>query len=806
MSIQHDLAFARRSLWRSPVVTITAVLSLAAGLAGTATVFSLTDTLLFRPQAGLREPGRLVDVGRLEGGEGFRTLSYPNYVDLRERNVVLEGLAAYRGEGTPFGLTVDGSAVRVVAGQVSANYFDVLGVTMAAGRGFLSQEERDGEPVAVLGHALWRRWFAEDPGVIGRAVRLNGRPFTVVGVTPAGFGGYGLVAHALWVPLTSYQSRDFARLTFRAGGWLLAVGRLEAGATLEQARTDLGVIGRALEREFPEANRGRGVSVGPSSTVPHEARPLIGTFMGLLFAMVTLVLLIACMNVGGILLARGATRSREIAVRLALGARRSRLIRLLLAEGLLLAALGSLVGTAGTWAALRLLTRLVPVLPVDIVMDFRVDWRVLAFSACLATLAGVLCGIAPAFQGVRVNLAASMRPDGTASKRPWRIRQLFVVAQISLTVCLVICAALLARSLGRAGSLDPGFTSEGVEVVQLDLRLAGYDETTGPVFAANLLARIEQLPGVGAVASARVVPLTMVANSEGVLWRPEQFGRREAAIDADWNVVTPRYFDAMEMAIVRGRPFRPADDRLAADVVIVNETLASRVWPGDDPIGRRLVYGESESRELQVVGVARDSKYVRLGEGPQPFIYVPFAQHYHPEMSVLVKTSGASVIPAVRTLLREVDPYLPLQRASTLAEATAFGLVPNRLAALVAAAGGLVGALLAALGVYGVTAHWAGQRRKEIGIRMALGSLRSQVVQMVVRQGVVLGSLGVVVGAGLATGVSQVLAALLFGVRPLDWQSFVAAVVSMMVITIGASLVPARRAASISPMDVLRHE
>jgi putative ABC transport system permease protein len=806
MSIRHDLAFARRSLWRSPVLTITAVVSLAAGLAGTATVFSLTDALLFRHQAAIREPRQLVDVGRVEGGARFRTLSYPNYVDLRDRNTVFEGLAAYRGEGTPFGLTVDDTAIRVVAGQVSANYFDVLGVTMAAGRGFLSAEERNGDAVAVLGHALWRRWFEGDPGVIGRTVRLNGQPFTVVGVTPAEFGGYGLVAHDLWVPLTSYQSRDFARLTFRAGGWLLAIGRLQAGTTLEQARANLATIARALEREFPEANRGRGVSAGPSSAVPHEARPVIGTFMGLLFAMVTLVLLIACTNVAGILLARGAMRSREMAVRLALGAGRSRLIRLLLTEGVLLAAIGSTVGLAGAWAALRLLTGLVPVLPLDILVDFRLDWRVVAFSVCLAALAGVLCGLAPAFQGARVDLTASVRPDAVTSRRPWRVRQLFVVAQISMAVCLVICAALLARSLSRAASLDPGFVSEGVEVVQLDLRLAGYDETTGPVFAADLLSRIERLPGAGAVASARVVPLTMIANSQGVLWRPEQYGQREAAIDADWNIVTPRYFDAMQMAIVRGRPFRPADDRLSADVVIVNETLASRVWPGEDPIGRRLVYEESGRREMQVVGVARDSTYVRLGEGPQPFIYVPFAQHYHPEMAVLVKTSGTSVIPAVRALVREVAPYLPLRRASTLSEATAFGLVPHRLAALVAGAGALIGALLAALGVYGVTAHWAGQRTKEIGIRMALGAVRAHVVGMVVGQGALLAGLGVIVGAGLAAGVSQLLASLLFGVQPLDWLSFGAGILSMMAIAIGASLMPARRAASVAPMEALRHE
>jgi predicted permease len=694
--------------------------------------------------------------------------------------------------------------MRIVGGQVTANYFEVLGVAMATGRGFLPHEERDGVPVVVISHALWQSRFGEDPGVTGRTVRLNGQPYTVVGVAAEGFHGYGMIADTLWVPLTSYIDEGGVRLTFRAGGWLLGVARLREGVSVEQARANLSAIARDLEREFPADNTGRGVSVGPASIIPQSARTGVGTFLALLFALVAFVLLIACMNVGGMLLARGASQSREMAVRLALGAGRSRLLRLLVTEGLLLAALGSVLGTMGAWAIVRLLGRLAPVLPFDIVLDFRVDWRVVAFSLLVATAAGVLCGLAPALQSARVDLAAFVRPDAVAARGRLRLREAFVVAQVSLSVLLVICAALLARSVAHASTMDPGFVSDRIEVAGVDLRLAGYDETTGPAFARDLVSRIERLPGVEAAASTRVVPLTLVSNSQGVLWRPEQYGLRDAAIDADWTMVTPRFFTTVGMPILRGRPFGEADLPGAADVAIVNETLAARVWPGEDPIGRQLVYGEPERRALLVVGVARDAKYAMLGEGPQPFIYVPLAQHYHPEMSVLIRTAGGSVIPAVRALLQEVNPNLPLSRASTLEEATAFGLVPNRLAAWVAGATGLIGALLAALGVYGMTAYYVSQRTREIGIRMALGGLRSHVVRMVVRQGALLGGIGLLAGVALAAGAAQMLTSLLFGVRPLDAGSFGSGVLLMIAVTIGASLIPARRAASVNPVEALR--
>ena len=805
MSLHHDLALAWRSLLRSPVLTLTAVVSLGVGIAGSATVFSLADALLFRTQPGLMRPDRLVDVGRVERGAGFRTMSYPNYRDLRDRNTVFSGLAAYRGEGTPFGLTAGPEAMRVIGGLVSANYFQVLGVPMAIGRGFLPAEERTGEPVAVLGHALWRAQFNADPAVAGRRVLLSGRPFTVIGVAAAGFRGYGMVPNDLWVPLTAWSDEGAGRLTFRAGGWLMGVGRLADRTTLAQARSNLQSIASDLEREYPEENRGKGVSVGPSSTVPQSARGVVSAFVSVLFVLVSLVLAIACMNVGGTLAARSAARSREMAVRLALGAGRYRLFRLVGSEGVLLAALGSLVGTAGAWALVRLLNRMVPVLPLDVAMEFRVDWRVVAFSMLLSLAAGVFCGLVPAFQSASADVTASIKTGGALVGRRLRLRQVFVTAQIAFSVLLAVCAVLLAQSVRRATSIDPGFVSDRVDVAVIDLRLAGYDETSGPVFADDLLGRLEQLPGVRSVASSQVIPLTMVGNSQGFLWQPERYGQRDTAIDADWNLVTPRYFETLGVPIAAGRSFSPADTAQSAGVAIVNETLAAMVWPGQDPIGRVLVYGESERRSLQVIGVARDAKYRTLGEEPQPFIYVPFAQFYDPRMSILIKRVDASVVPAVRALLREMNPNLPMSRASALSDATAFGLVPNRIAAWTAVLAGLVGALLAALGVYGVTSHYVSQRTREIGIRMALGGLRSHVVRLVVRRGAALGGIGALLGLALAVGAAQLLAALLFAVEPDAW-SFGGGVALAAAISIAASLIPARRAASVNPVEALRQD
>lgn len=816
-ALLQDLRYAVRTLRASPLFTITAVLSLAIGIAGTTAIFSLINTYLFRARPGIADAARLLEVGRTDSGmgpnldrdpyagEGFDSFSYPNYQDYRNRQTVFEGLATYRQDAT-FGVGGDADAVGVSGAYVSANYFAVVGAPMALGRGFLPQEEDTADPstVVVISDRLWQSQFGGNRDVIGRTIRLNGRPFTIVGITGPGFNGYTIVSESLWIPLTAYpDGDDLRRFTRRGQQWLLGIGRLKDGVTIAQARAEMARIGHDLEREYPEDNRRHGLGVAPSGAVPVVGRTVINGFVALLFALVSVILVIACTNVAGMLLGRGVTRGREIAVRLALGAGRQRVIRLLVIESMVLAALGAAVGLAGAWGTIHLVERLIPLLRIDLAFDVRIDWRVMAFTITVATLAGIACGLVPARAAVRMDLAFAMKRENGGGPRTLRVRQAFVVAQIALSVLLVVWALLLGRSLRNAGGIDPGFVVDGVEVMGLDLRLGGYDTKTGPSFAEALMSRLEGLPGLQSAASARVVPLTMETEG-GRLWLPEEHGD-DRAIAASWNIVTPGYFRTIGVPLLNGRNFTAGDRWGAPAVAIVNETFARHAWPGRDAVGQRLVVGASR-RSLQVIGVVRDAKYRTIGESPVPFIHVPAAQRYESIMWLLMRSAGPSMVPQVRALLREMDANLPVVRSATLAEMTAFGLFPQRMAGWLAAVVGAIGILLAALGVYGVTAYNVSQRRREIGIRVALGAHRTQVVRLIVGHAMMLAAAGTGLGLMAAALVTRVLEGMLYGLRPLDPISFTGGAVIFVALALIASLIPARRAASVNPVEALRAE
>jgi predicted permease len=816
-ALLQDLRYAVRTLRASPLFTITAVLSLATGIAGTTAIFSLVDTYLFRARPGIVDAARLLEVGRTDSGvglnpdrdpysgEGFDTFSYPNYLDYRKRQTVFEGLAAYR-EDVMFGLGGDADAVRVSGAYVSANYFAVVGAPMALGRGFLPQEENAADPsaVAVICDRLWQSQFGGNRDIIGRTIRLNGRPFTIVGITGPGFNGYTIASESLWIPLTAYpDGDDLRRLTRRGQQWLMGIGRLKHGVTIAQARAEMAHIGHDLEREYPDDNSRHGLGVAPSGAVPVVGRTVISGFVALLFALVSVILVIACTNVAGMLLGRGVTRAREIAVRLALGAERQRIIRLLVIESMVLAAVGAAVGLAGAWGTIQLVGRLIPLFRIDLTFDVGIDWRVMAFTVTVATLAGIACGLVPARAAVRMDLASAMKRENGGGTRPLRVRQAFVVAQVAMSVLLVVCALLLGRSLRNAGGIDPGFVADGVEVVGLDLLLGGYDTKTGPVFAEALLSRLENLPGLESVASARIVPLT-IETEGGRLWLPEEHGD-DRAIAASWNIVTPGYFRTLGVPLLSGRNFSASDRAGAPAVAIVNETFARHAWPGRDAAGQRLVAGASR-RSLQVIGVVRDAKYRTIGESPVPFIYVPAAQRYESTMWLLMRSTGPSMVPQVRALLREMDANLPMVRAATLAEMSAFGLFPQRVAGWLAAIVGGIGILLAALGVYGVTAYNVSRRRREIGIRVALGALRAQVLRLIVGHAMLLAAAGTALGLMAAALVTRVLEGMLYDIRPLDPISFAGGALIFLAVALIASLIPARRAASVNPVEALRAE
>ena len=807
-----DIRQAARTLRFSPLFTFISVLSLAVGIAGTTVVFGLIDAYLLRPRPGISDAARLVEVGRTGTagsdafvGGVFSTFSYPNYRDSRERQTVFTDLAAARS-GVPFGLSVDGNASSVPGAYTSANFFSVLGVRMALGRGFLPEEELAASPaaVAVIGDSLWRTQFGGDRDVVGKTIRLNGRPFTVVGVAASGFNGHGIDRVNLWVPLTAYpDGEDLGRFERRGQQWLMGIGRLKSGVTLAQAQEQMSQIARELARQYPDDNQEHGLGVASLGTVPPDGRRVVGLFLSLLFAFMALILLIACTNVGAMVLSRGVNRSREIALRLALGAEREQVIRLLVAESLLVTAGATAVALAAVWIGIRLLERLTPMARFEVAYEAAIDWRVLAFAVAVAATSGMVCGILPALHAARVDLVSGMSKDAAGAPRRQRVRQMFVVAQVAMSVLLVVCALLLGRSLRNANSIDPGFRPDGVEVVGLNLQLGGYDRSSGPLFVEALMSHIEALPDIEAAALARVVPLTMETEG-GRVWRPEDRGD-ERAIVVSRNFVTPGYFRTIGMALVDGRNFDERDRAGTPAVVIVNETFARRVWPGQNAVGQRLVLGVSRY-PLEVVGVARDAKYRTIGERQQPFLFHPAAQAYEHITWLLVRPRGRSALTEVQALLREMSPNLPVLRASTLPDMAAFTLLPQRLASWLAGVVATIGVFLASIGIYGLASYHVGRRAREIGIRMALGALRSQIMRSVVGASALLAAIGVAAGLLAASLLTGLLSGMLYGIEPLDPASFIGSSAVFAAAVIAASVVPARRAASVNPVETLRAE
>lgn len=806
----QDVRYAVRALGRSPLFTLTAVVSLAVGIGSTTAIFTLVNALLLRPPAGIGAPERLVDVGRSQNGRGFDNFSYPTYVAYRDGARTLSGIAALQMEPRSISVARPGGAELVRGAIVSGNFFEVLQARPAAGRFFVPDEDRvpRAQPVVVLGHAYWRDHLGSDPAVVGRAIVLNGTPFSVVGVAEEGFQGPSVLAPDLWAPMMSVPllGGSDGLLQQRESVWLMAIGRLAPGVSVDAAQAELGGIARQLELAYPEANREQGARVMKASVFPGEIRTVVRGFMSLLFAVTGLVLLIASVNVAGMLLARAAARRREIAVRLAVGASRGRLLAQLLTESMLLFLAAGVAGVlVAHWMVAGLMS-LVPRLPIPLVVHPTLDLEVLAFALVVSLLAGLLAGLTPALQGTRPALAPTLRGDaaGTGAGRS-RTRAVLLVSQMALSMVMLVTAGLFLRALTHARQIDPGFDPAGVEITSLDLALAGYGDETGRSLAGTLLERTRAMPGVESAAFTAALPLGgggMGLGGIDVPGRTPPDQRR--GWNADWNIITPGYFDVMRMGLASGREFTDADREGAPDVAIINQTLAGWLFPGEDAVGRSFRNGD---REVTIVGVARDARYRTLGEEPRGFVYVPLAQRYMSRTTLIVRTApGVTVSAAVRRLVADVDPALPLLDQQTLADYTAASLFPQRVAVWVAGSLGGIALLLAVLGIYGVTAYGVTQRTREIGIRIALGSPRERVLRLVLRQGVVLAAGGILVGLAAAVTVTRLLRGMLYGVPPTDPIALAGAATLLLLAALAASWLPARRAAGVDPMEALRSE
>lgn len=806
--IVQDVRHAARGLRRTPVFSLTAILSLAIGLGATTAIFSLVNTLLLTSPPGLGEPDRLVYLGRTQDGNGFDNFSYLNFVDYRDRNTTLSGLAAMSIEPRNASLAGPNGGEAIDAGIVGGNWFAVLRARPALGRFFLPEEDVTprSHAVTVLSHRFWQRRFNGDSSIVGTAISINGQPFTVVGVAAEGFHGTTVLRPDLWVPVmaTPWLGMPDELTTRRTNVWMMAVGRLKDGVGLTQANADFATIGRQLEQAYPQENEGMGARILPATLVPGEAQQIVTLFMAFLLALTGLVLAIAGTNVAGMLLARAAARRREIALRLAIGAGRGRIVQQLLTESVLLFVLASALGIVIARGIIAGLMSLVPTLPAQVALEPRLDWRVFGFALAVALVAGIAAGLAPALQSTKPALTPALH-GGTAGGRRLRLRSGLLVAQMTLSMVLLAVAGLFGRALVRARTIDPGFVAANLQVASLDLQLANYDDVTGLRFAERLAEGAAAIPGVTSVALTRMVPLDGGGFGLGGIDVP---GReppdRDRGWGEDWNIVSPAYFETMGMPIVTGRAFTDADRAGGDQVAVINQVLAERIWPGEDAVGKVFL---NDGRPITVVGVARTAKYRSLGESPRAFVYRPLAQQYNNRLSLVVRhAEGVAVGPSIRRLVADLDPSLPILVQQSMEEAAAIGLFPQRVALWVAASLGGVALLLAVIGIYGVTAYGVTQRTREIGIRIALGSQRADVLRLVLRQGVWLGVLGVGIGVVAALGAARLLASLLYGVPGADLVALGGAGTLLLLASLVASWYPARRASRVDPLVALRSE
>jgi putative ABC transport system permease protein len=788
----QDLRYALRHLRANPGFAAVAVLTLALGIGASTSIFGIANAVLLRPLP-FPEPGRLVRMYETNPTTQTFSASEPNYLDWRVRNRSFAELAAWTFRSAS--LIGSGEPEQLQAIAATHTFFRVLGATPLLGRTFLEEESRPGGStrVAVLSYRLWQRRFGGDAGIIGRSIVLDGDAYQVVGVMPASFDTPGLTD--VWVPLAP------ALTSPRADHRLSVIGRLKPGVTLAQASSDMAAVARQLAQQYPESNKDWGTNL-LSFDDWIVGRQLRARVIVLLVA-VGLLLLMACVNVANLLIARAVGRGRELSVRAALGAGRGRIVRQLLTESVALALIGAAVGVAFAAAAVPVLRRAggtaVPRLD-----EMNVDWRVLAFGIAASLLTGVLFGLAPALQASRASLHDLLR-SGARVAGAGGLRRALIVASVAMAMLLLVGAGLVGGSFLRLMRVDPGFRADGVLTASLSLTGERYDEAAQRVaFYADVMRRLASIPGVTAVGATNIAPFS--GGSTAIPFTPE--GRAPAAgeyLQANWRSVTPGYFAALRLPLRRGRLIAETDAESAPPIVVISETMARRIWPGEDPVGKQI-RPQGNKNLWTVVGVVGDIRDQTLEQEPEPVMYLSYQQVAWPSMWLLVRTAGnpMSVANAVRREIWAVDKTLPVANVQPLSQLVTDVAAQPRLTMLVFALFAAAALTLAVVGVYGIVAYGVTQRTRELGVRLALGARPAQIVGLVVRHGVGLAALGIAIGLGTAYALSRYLASILFGVRPTDALTYAGVALVLAACAALASLIPARTAARLDPVLALR--
>ncbi|HEY0321339.1 MAG TPA: ABC transporter permease [Pyrinomonadaceae bacterium] len=814
-NLWQDIRFGLRMMLKTPGYTLIAIITMMLGIGANTTIFSVVNAILLRPLP-VAQPERLVNVHSTSpDGSSFHSFSYPDYVDYRDQNEVFDGLAAYTVNA--YSLSTGGQSERIFGIVTSENFFTVMGVRPSFGRFYTAEENRteSGDPVAVLSYGYWQRRFASDPAIVGKTLTLNGHAYHVIGIAPPKFTG-PRVAFApdvyvpMWTqPLALPRLADW--LNNRQAGSLELVGRLKPGVTPQGAQANLSAIVQRIALQYPDSHKGKGVEVRPTNTGLGQMQGAAVGFMSVLMAIVGLVLLIACANVAGLSLSRAAVRRREIAIRLAMGASRSRIVRQLLTESVMLFLFGGAAGLLLAAWFTDLLLAFKPPVPFTIELDLGFDWRVLGFTLLVSLVTGIIFGLAPALQASRADVLPALKDEtaGGGFHRS-RLRSIFVVGQIAVSIVLLVSTGLFLRSLQHARQLDPGFNPENVLNVGFDLSIQGYDEARGQQFYRQVMERVQQLPGVESASLARNVPLTGSNMELGINLEGREPPAGSRSFHTDFNVIGPKYFSSLGINLLRGRDFDERDKMGAPRVAVINETMARRMWPGVDAIGQRFFLGQvSDGEPVEVVGIVKDGKYRTLGEEPRPYFYMSAAQEYQPQMTLHIRTAPgneANVLAGLRQEVDSIDRTIPFLDVMPLTRAIGVSLIPIKVATTVAGFFGIVGLLLAAVGIFGIVSFNVSQRTREIGIRTALGAQRTDVLKLIIKQGMRLAVIGVVVGLLASVAVTRLLASLLYGISATDTVTFMGVALLIIIIALVASYIPARRATRVDPMTALRYE